>query len=157
MMQGNKKLNLLFIISVIGFLVMSADFLLMPLGSSAGNNRGMVMVTGLLFWLGLAVGIVFFVLYARQCKRLYDAKDSSQQDQQKKRIGLISFFSNRMAMIADIVFFVSAVAFAALMIFTDGTAYINYIVLFILVLSFIAHCVFNGKSFYRHQLLKADK
>ncbi|MBR2100731.1 MAG: hypothetical protein IJ927_05390 [Eubacterium sp.] len=152
-MENRKSLNILLYATFFAYFIMSVDFLLMPIGISnpVKNYRALDIITGLIFWIGLIAGITLFVLYSKKCKKLFE--QSSLNTASKKRIGLISFFSNRAAMISDIVCILSLILFAVLMIFTKRTAYICYIVLAILVFSFVCHCILNGRAYFKHQKL----
>lgn len=152
-MENRKTLNILLFATLTAYFIMSVDFMLMPIGISnpAKNSRAIDVITGLIFWLSLMAGTTLFVIYAKKCKRLFE--QSSLNAGSQKRIGLISFFSNRAAMISDIVCIASLILFAVLMIFTKRTAYFCYVVLAILVFSFVSHCILNGKAYFRHQKL----
>lgn len=155
-MSTIKQANTLLLLSTISFFIMSVDFMFMPIGSNdiTHDYRWLDIITGLLFWIGLIVGTVLFVIYISKCKKLYNENHGNKNVYQEKHIGLITFFSNKEAMIADVALLVSVVLFAILMIFTDRTSYICYISISILVFSFIMHCILNSKSFYVHQGLK---
>lgn len=154
--MNNKSLNIVFLLSSFGFFVMSVDFMLMPIGSNdiTHDYRWLDIITGLLFWIGLIVGTVLFAIYISKCKKLYNENRGNKNVYQEKHIGLITFFSNKAAMIADVALFISIILFGVLMIFTDRTSYICYISISILAFSFIMHCILNSKSFYVHQCLK---
>ena len=155
-MDNGKKINIFLYASLCAFFVMSIDFMFMPIGINdfSKNYKAVSIVTGIIFWLGLIAGITLFILYALKCKAQFNQIQKYNDNfgtADNKRIGLISFFSNRVALVSDVVFILSAILFAVLMIFTKRTAYICYIVLSLLVFSFITHCIFNGKIYNSHQ------
>ena len=52
------------LVSAIGFFVMSASFLLMPFVDNSNGVNAFGMTVGLMFWLGLLIGICMQILIA---------------------------------------------------------------------------------------------
>lgn len=152
-MKTEKKLSALLIASIVCYCVMSLNFLIMPVGNSVTDKsmRWLDILTGLIFWLGLIFGSVLYVIFSRECKKWYKNNKGNKDIYKEKKIGLISFFSNRMALVADICLIISILLFAVLMIFTDRTSYICFISIMLLVFSFTMHCILNGKSFFVYE------
>lgn len=148
-----KKLSTLLITSIVSYSIMSLDFLIMPIGNSVTDKsmRWLDILTGLIFWLGLISGTVLYVIFSKECKKWYENNKGNKDIYKEKNIGLISFFSNRAALVSDICLIVSVLLFVILMIFTDRTSYICYISIMLLVFFFTMHCVLNGKSFFVYE------
>lgn len=148
-----KKLNTLLITSIVSYSIMSLDFLIMPVGNSVTDKsmRWLDILTGLIFWLGLISGTILYVFFSKECKKWYENNKGNKDIYKEKKIGLISFFSNRAALVADICLIISILLFAMLMIFTDRTSYICFISIMLLVFFFSMHCILNGKSFFVYE------
>ncbi len=128
-------------ISMGGFLVMSGSFLLMPF-------EGMKSVSGLLFWIGLILGAALQMVLEVRRRAFFAAYGVNRKNMQKPRNGLLTFGSNRMAVIADTALPVSGAATVTVFIFTRGSGYFCYICLGILLTSFCFHCILNGRIFF---------
>lgn len=125
------------LLSAIGFFVMSASFLLMPFVDNSNGVNAFGMTVGLMFWLGLLIGICMQILIAASKKSI----------KKNQRIGLCSFMRNIYGSIADIVFIVSIVMLVIGIILTNQSGYICYIAISMLTFSFCMHCILNGKIF----------
>lgn len=148
-LNSNKTVLAIFCLSV-GFMVLfAASFLMMPVANGISLNEGkngVLYLVGIIFWLSLLMSQILMITVSM--KRKADEKHN-----QKKRIGLISFFSNKEAMIADILTAVFAVIFVICVLTTD--AYLIYVFLCLTVLSFEMHCVLNGKNYAYIKELKS--
>lgn len=149
-MQYLKKARCLITISILCFFVTSIDFMLMPISDyiTGRSVRWVDIITGLLFWASLVIGITFCILYSKLCKEWYSNINTEKDVYKERKAGLFTFFSNPYAFLADLILIISFIAFIALMIFTDRTNFICYFVITLFVFSFIMHCILNGKSFY---------
>ncbi len=137
-----KKRNLFFLLlSVVGFLLVSVSFLLMPLNSDSSEPNVFV---GVLFWCSLLIGIVSQVILTLRVKR-------TEHNNSGRRLGLLMFFQNPYAIISDIVLIISIIGFTVTMIVTNGLHYSCYIFLAMTVFFFSMHCIFNGKNYYYTQ------
>lgn len=140
-MKTNDMSRLLHI-SIVGFLLMSLTFLLMPLNDTPpeeGINFFKIIV-GLMFWLFLIVGVVTQIILLKKFKK-------HEKKKGKRRIGLLSFLQNREAAIFDLLCFIGLIAVAYISIFTDGTMYFAYVSMTVFVFSFCMHCILNGKIY----------
>ena len=139
-MSSIKKDLILLSISITSFFLLAISFLFMPL-----EKKYFQIIAGVMFWLFLMMGIVSQVILSLLFKKA--CFKNKEWRVQKNRIGIFTIGKNIFAIVADIILFISAVTFTALMIFTRGTGYISYIVLAILVFAFSTHCILNGKIF----------
>ncbi len=134
----------------IGFMALfAASFLMMPVANGISLNEGkngILYLVGIVFWLSFLLSQVMMITVS--IKRKADKRYSK-----KKRLGLISFFSNREATIADILTAVFTAVFVICTLTTDS--YLIYVFLCLAVLSFEMHCVLNGKNYAYIKELKS--
>ncbi len=138
-----QSLKKRFYISSLCFLLLSITFLLMPLGVNGPENNDpnvMTIILGLSFWLTLFAGIITQLMLFRKFKQL------PSKCKNHYGLGLIHFFQNKKAAVADLCCMVSLVLFIVFMLI-DGTMYIGYVLLSIAVFSFYMHCALNGKIY----------
>ena len=128
-------------ISLGSFLVMSASFLLMPL-------EGMNQIPGLMFWCGLGLGFVTQISLETRRRAFFKRYNVRRKNMQKPRCGLLSFGSNQVATIIDILLLVSVLATALVFVLTKGYGYICYILIAITIFFLCLHCIFNGRNYF---------
>lgn len=133
--------RLLLGISVGSFLLMSISFLLMPIES-------INILPGLLFWLGLGLGIALQIVLEIRRRAFFKAYAVKRGKMQKPKIGLLSFGSNAAAIIADRSMVISIVAMILAFVFTKGYGFICYVFIATTVFSFCMHCVLNGRIYF---------
>lgn len=104
--------------------------------SGGQTNRIIAVISGVLFWMGLIIAIVFGLLQ----KKMITNKDKDN------KITLIKFFSNKPAFVFDVLLVVSFVAFVICMSI-NRMSNIATIIFSIFIFSFEMHCVFNGKNY----------
>lgn len=130
-------------ISIAGFAIISVSFLLMPVESHAVISK----IAGLMFWLGLVIGIMFQILLARH-KKIGMTKNRIQRlANQRIKPGIFSLFKNPMAIVFDLLMAIGLVGLISSMILTKGMGYICYMFISITVFSFSMHCIFNGRIY----------
>lgn len=136
-------------LSIFFFLMLSVSFLLMPLGSETPTENISVntMVAGLMFWISIIMGIVTQCVLAHRRKSWY-VIHRIRKVRVTQKVGLISFFKNSYATIADAATILSLIGLVIAMIATQGTGYICYVLVSLFVFSFSMHCIVNGKVFY---------
>ena len=139
-MKQSKIDRLLIGISIGGYAVLAISFMLVPV-------EGLGIVSGILCWGGLFIGVVLqFVLEARR-RSLFAKYNVKRETMQKVRNGLLSFGSNRIALVADGLMIVSIVATILAFILTKGTGDLCYVCLSVLIFSFCMHCILNGRIY----------
>ena len=147
--MSRKKIDRLLLgFSIFFFLVFSASFLLMPLGEERadGGITSYAFAAGLMFWVSLFLGMVTQIILSHRRKVWYAAHNSRAAAARK--IGLISWFKNVYASIADGMTLLSLVGVVVAYVLTDGIGYVCYVMAFLLMFSFCMHCILNGKNFY---------
>ena len=140
-MQGRQTGMNLLRISVGGFLVMSLSFLLMPVS-------GLGIIPGLLFWLGLILGVISQIFLEIQRRRFFRAHNVDRKKMQKPHCGLLTFGSNRYAKTMDNAFLICMVFSVVVFWATKGFGYICNFCISLTVFIFCLHCVLNGRNYF---------
>lgn len=143
-----KTLEKLYWSSVSCFFMMSAMILIMPI---IENNEKAIIPVGLAFWFFAISGYILLIVANVEFKRI---GGNLHKNNKNSLPGIISFFSNKIAMIADITAIVSAIAFVIICITELRFKYIAFIVLFFVIFSLHMHCLFNGRIY---KLIKNEK
>lgn len=138
-MREKKRILAWEIISMTGFLCMSVSFLIMPHIDSLNGLDTLGLVTGLMFWIGLVVGLMTQLVIAI----LSRGKEKTQ------KLGIISCCKNQYGKIIDSICLISLVLLIAGLIITNQKGYICYIGLSLFSFSFCMHCILNGRAFNR--------
>ena len=133
--------KILLLTSLVGYLVLSISFLLMPIEKIRS-------LPGLLFGLGLFLGITCQIVLDLRRKQLFIAYGTNAKRMQKARCGLLDFGTSQLGRIADISTLCSAIFMAIGWVVTAGRGYICYVGIALTVFSFAAHCVFNGRNYF---------
>ena len=140
-MKKNNPDRVLLGISLAGFLLMSVSFVLMPFETVS-------IVPGILFWGGLIIGVVFQIVLEKRRRAFFASYNVKREKMQKPHNGLLTFGSNRAAMIADNTLACSFVATILAFVFTKGTGYLCYVFIATTVFTFCLHCILNGRIFF---------
>ncbi|MBE6640907.1 MAG: hypothetical protein E7619_04900 [Ruminococcaceae bacterium] len=123
---------------------LALSVLMMPVSSILKDlTRIPLAVTGSVFWLSLG-GTVFSALVINRARKRCDAFCADDSDM--NGLGLISFFKNKEAKIADISMF-AAFAGVIVTLFLIKNVYAFFIFLGLLVFFFGMHCMLNGKNY----------
>lgn len=148
-MNKKKVDKIWFGFSIFFFLMLAVSFLLMPLGSEIPTESisTYTLVAGLMFWISIIMGIVTQCVLAFRRKSWY-VIHRIKEERTSQKIGLVSFFQNIYATVADVVAILSLVGLVIAMIETQGTGYICYVFVSLFVFSFSMHCILNGKIYY---------
>ena len=139
-MKQNKANCLLLGVSVGGFAVLAISFLLMPI-------EKLGFIPGILFWGGLLIGVVLQIVLGARRNSLFKKYNVKRKTMQKVRNGLLSFGSNKPALIADCCLIASVIASILTFILTKGTGLVCYVCISVLVFSFSMHCILNGRIY----------
>lgn len=119
-------------ISIVGFAILSVSFLLMPVKNDTVSSK----IAGIMFWLGLVIGIVFQVLLARQSKIGITKNRVQRLTNQRMKPGILSLFKNPIAIAFDLLMAIGLVGLISSMILTRGMGYICYVFISVTVFSF---------------------
>lgn len=148
-----KKDIFLLKFSVAFMFLFSITFLFMPFASDYFTNTGnrvFLIIVGLLFWITLFVAYFsFFILNTRRKKYVKKNKIT-----EKKLPGICSFFSNKKAIIVDILMMICIVIFVILSNIT--TNFVIYIFLSMSVFTVQLHSIINGKNYLYIKSFKSE-
>ncbi len=127
------------------FLILcSLAIILMPIVSTENEKlKIFIALDGILFWIG-TIGTILMALKINKCRK--NSSRFNQMYPKLKRVGLIHFFQNTEAFIADIVMFVSVIGFILVKILTDNLI-VTFIFLGAFVFAFGMHCMLNGTNY----------
>lgn len=142
-MEGKKWIKVLFLLSETAYFISAASIWLIPISDSTVESTGAVSyIPGILFWIGLVLGVLFWALAYGKCRLL----EGYKRIRGKSRPGFITFFSNKPAIAADVLFILS-------LILTGVSAFVrmNFILslcsLFVLLFTFHLHYLLNGRVY----------
>lgn len=146
-MKCKKNDKTLLFVSIGSFFVMSMSFLLnLFVGSKTSPKTIAVIsaVSGGLFW--------GFLLTAVICMVLLSVRNKAETKKLDGLIGLISFFKNPIAKVADILlavvaFFTAITVFIGIKDNQDIVVNVSLVLFSLLIFLFSMHCVLNGKIF----------
>ncbi len=147
--MNNKKDSIWMGISIAFLLMLSISFLLMlPEDDSSIVEKSVFMfVSGGMFWVSSIMLVISQIVLSRQRKKWY-AVNKVRKDIGSRRLGVISFFSNTLATVADIISVLSLVGLVIAMVASKGGGYICFVLISIFVFSFGMHCILNGRVYY---------
>ena len=143
-MERLQKIKQLFCSAVIFQFLMSASILLMPMATKIGQQDGKIkLLLGLVFWLSAIAGYALVVMANSERKRLINQKIDGNV-KTNHRLGIVSFFTNAPATVADVIMIISLLLFVVVNFTKWKYEYISYIILFVFIFSLHMHCMFNG-------------
>ena len=147
-MSRKKTDHILLALSVVSFLLLGISFVLMPIDSNDTENKTSVimLVAGVLFWFSLAAGLITQGILSVRRKKWISGNASKKAGAAFKP-GLISFFKNKYAVIADIGMVGSLIGLIIVMIMTSSTGFSCYVFAGLFVFLFSMHCILNGKNY----------
>lgn len=142
-MPSNKSSQTWFVISIISYFIMSCSFMIMPLDNYSKKIDTSIIniISGACFWLFLIIGCVGQVLVSRH------RKASIANREIKSRIGILGFFGNKWARIADCIMIAALVVFVISLIITKAIGYVCYVSLSATIFFFCMHCILNGRNY----------
>jgi len=146
-MKNKNKIKFWLFLSIGSFFLMAVSFLIMPFGNNVLEKQSPVsIIAGLMFWIFLIFGIVAQIITAKLFKENLKSYQIKMLKNNKKRVGIISFFENIPAMVADILCVLSLIVLIVLLAL-GSTSYICYVLIFVFVFALCMHCVLNGKIY----------
>lgn len=132
-----------FLVIMLSILASSACILAVP---AAHNRHGLTMLCSGIFWAGMAAGygVLFYVNAVR--RRSTDTASGH-------RAGIISFFRNTPARIADISGLVCIILLIISFSAEPMEGYLQFVLFFLIVFLFHMHCILNGENYRFLQLI----
>ena len=152
--KRNKGIRITFIVSLVFMILFALSVLLFKPGSYLElnkDNRSLMTFAGLLFWISLIITIATTIAVSSSRKKYFKANNISLSP---KTPAVITFFSNKLAIVADIAFLVFLIVFIILAFTSDGFAV--FVFLSLTILGFEAHCVLNGKNIRYIKMISSE-
>lgn len=145
-----KQFRLLFFLSFFSFIGSGVSFFIIPFVRQDAHwfFNVVAYAASAVFWLGLCSGVFFFIKMNALGKKMErQLKKNNQLTLESFRCGIISFFRNKYAIVADSLMIISVILFVAVLIFEPESDMLSISVIVMFFLSFVSHSFFNGKSF----------
>ncbi len=137
MKQEFKQLRFWQLLSVAGFFINALSLIFMVQSPGQLGPDVLTVVSGIMFWAGLLLGIAGQVVLLRKTKGLPG----------KAHVGLIRIFTNRYGFIADVTLGVSLIGVFITLFAGNGMGIFMQIIWSLFIFSFSMHCVLNGRKF----------
>lgn len=134
--------------SAILLLINAITVLFMPMATklSESTNKISLIAVGITFWTSLLVGYVILII-ANKERKYFLLKKCRIRTNMNCPPGIISFFSNIPASIADGILIGSIVTMIVLWLLKLMTGYLPFVTLFLIFFSFNMHCMLNGRIY----------
>ena len=153
-MKKNPLDSSLLGVSIFGFLLCASSILLMP-------EEDLLLLPGILFWLGLLLGVGTQIALNCRRKAFFAKHQADVRKMQKRRCGCFHLFSNHIASVADTVLLASVLGAVLSIWYTEGLDYICYVFIALVIFAFSMHCILNGRNYHHvmhySQILQAVK
>lgn len=136
-------------ISIILLLISSFSVLLVMFASFDGNTFQKILayLTGATFWLFLIIGYVVFYQVSKHRKK-YEIKNPAPPYRKgQKRPGILTFFSDRVAMSMDIIMIISLILSLLFLFIPSLNQNIAIVFIAILIFSIHMHSILNGVNY----------
>lgn len=146
-MNSVYKIKKLYWFAVAFLFLMSASILIMPMAVRMAEEDGIMdVLIGCVFWISAIAG--YTLLAIANSERRWFIKYKTDGDIKMGCFpGIISFFTNVPATVADVTMIASCLLFAIISSTSHGNDYVSYVLLFLLVFSLHMHCLFNGRIY----------
>lgn len=145
-MKTHKKAGRrLFLAALIGFLLSACSVWLIPLvmNKEDGTISFFNIIIGIIFWIGILVGIAFFVITWMKVKEDVGYREVKET----LKPGYVRFFANRYATIADCLMIISWLVTIIGSFFIRIPAEVLVPVLFFALYSLYLHFMLNGRVY----------
>ena len=139
-----KQISKILFLSIMFMFLFSISFLIMPIASqkSFEGKPILLILNGIWFWLtGIISLILFMIANKRRKKQIQDISNI-----ENNKPGILQFFSNIWAKVADCLFLLSLIGLIIFIIILPQS-YFLFVFAFFSVFTFLMHCVLNGKNF----------
>lgn len=138
--------------------IMSIQFLMLfiiPVVNIHGTNfeRIFAYIVATIFWSCMII-IIVLTFKTSGKRRVLEKNMEHKRLKRKYRTGVISFFKNQEAMIADLILFVSCVFSIGLIALEINIDWLVYIMISLFFFAFNLHCLLNGKNYRYLKLYK---
>jgi len=127
---------------------------IMFIGKDEHINQLIKILFPIIFWMCTVFELVF-IFTANSIRK--EIEKFPENRKFRRSMGLVNFFSNKIAAKVDVTFMLSLLVFLIMNIFGLGENIVQYVVLFILILTFRVHCTLNGKNYRYKRYLKKQR
>lgn len=133
-----------FLLFVISLFVLSTSIVLMPVGT-ANKEKSVIplIIAGTLFWIGF-IGTLWTTININLSRRASPVFNELYPDLRK--FGLIHFFQNKPAIIADIAMFASIIMMIVVRLLEKSNTWL-FVAIALIVFTFGMHCMLNGINY----------
>ena len=139
-----RRRQVKFFMFICFLLILSISILMMPISSDIKEASLIpLIITGILFWFGL-VGTIWMAININLSRRA--STEFKEMYPNIRKFGLIHFFQNKPAIIADVALFVSLLMFILVKLFSDNNI-LQFIAIALIVFTFGMHCMLNGINY----------
>lgn len=139
-----KANRIMFTCSCVLFVLSALSLLLTVSGNFSGKPPEIMtaVISASLFWGGLLLAIVLLVIVNIRRK-----SDKTQSNIRKQRVGAFCFFSNKIAMVFDVLTAIFFIAAVVTMFIPSVSDYISLILVVLFLISAYMHSMLNGVNF----------
>lgn len=133
-----------FALYIVFLLILAVSIVLMPIGTEQKEKSIIpLVISGVLFWIGLlgTIGMAVNINMSRRASPVFEKLYPNL-----RQFGLIHFFQNRPALIADVAMFVSITVFAVVR-FLNASNIWQFTFIALIVFTFGMHCMLNGINY----------
>ena len=146
-MRSINRIKRLFWSATTFLFLMAFSILIMPMATKVGEeDRSILLLSGTVFWLSCVTGYTFLFMANRE-RKYFIRRNLGGDVSMGCRPGIITFFDNVPATIADVAMIASFLLFVGVNFTELKYEYISYVLLFILAFSLNMHCLFNGRIY----------
>lgn len=144
-----NKLNLtrkkLLVISMLGFLVSALTVVLLPFSENGSEDTisFVGVLIGTFFWIGIFIGVAFFILAWKVVKD----DEQYKKIKEEKKPGYVSLFSNKEAKINDSILVIAFVVVIISVFVPMMPDILILLGLFFMIYSFCLHFILNGRVY----------
>lgn len=142
-----NRTKIYFYLSVFFLLMMSMSILFMPSAVEHQEQSGTYLIlVGSTFWVSAIIGYLFVMLAnIKRREFIIDKYDGNLS--MNCRIGVITFFDNVPATVADVTMISSFILLVIINFTSMRYSFIVYVLLAMFVFSLNMHCLFNGRIY----------
>lgn len=137
-----------FLMAAGGYAMVTLSVLVLPL-SGIGNQAAAQMfgyLVGILFWLGILLGTVFYINLSRKMKSVITKRNSKKKQTKKIPSGL-RFFHNKYGRAADICLIVGLIGSIAAIVLEKQVPWMQWVFMVVLITAVWMHFLLNGITF----------
>lgn len=142
-MDLRKKCRLTIILSIVSWMLSAISVFFMPKVSEIATfeeNETPQIIVGVVFWLGILLAGIFSTVASKYRKEAVGRK-------KKERIGLVSFFSNKEAKVADVLMIVSILILLIAIFSKNVSDTLAMLSIFMTMTTIYIHGVLNGRNY----------